>query len=82
MDREPLTVRGLAAMVVAAVVELLVVLGVPLPPGLEAAIVGVVAVGALVYLVVTGRRQVTALADPRDGDGVRLARVDGKPVKR
>lgn len=76
MDREPLTYRALAALVVAAVVDLVVVLGVPVPAGLEAAIVGVVGAATLVYLVVAGKRHVTPLARPRDNDGTPLRRVD------
>lgn len=80
MDTNPLTYRALAALAVAAVVDLLVVLGVPLPPGLEAAVVGIVGAAVLVYLVVSGKRKVTPLARPRDNDGTPLVRA-GTPPK-
>lgn len=85
MKRDPLTPRALAALAVAAVVDLVVVLGVPVPVGLEAAIVGVVGAGTLVYLVVAGKRKVTPVADPRGNDGVPLVRQqadDGSQVRR
>lgn len=75
MERDPLTPRALAALVVAAVVDLVVVLGVPVPAGLEAAIVGVVGAATLVYLVMAGKRKVTPVADPRDDEGRKLRPV-------
>lgn len=72
MNRDPLSTRALAALVVAAVVDLVVVLGVPVPAGLETAIVGVVVAGALVYTVISGKRRVTPVVDPRDDAGRKL----------
>lgn len=81
-DNEPLTVRGLAALVVAALLDLAAVAELDLPAGLQAAVIGVVGAGVLVYLVVTGRVKVTPVARPRDADGARLVRADGRALKR
>ena len=64
-DRAPLTLRGLAALVLGAVIDLIVVFGVPVPSRLETALVGVVMAVALVYAVITGRRKVTPVTDPK-----------------
>lgn len=75
MSREPLTLRALGGMAVSAVLELVLVFGVNVPDGLKEALVGVIAVGGVVYAVVTGRMQVTPTEDPRDTDGVPLKRA-------
>lgn len=82
MNREPLTWRGLAVLVLAAVAQLLTEFGITMSAGLQDAIVGLVAAAGLVYLVVTGRREITPIEDPRDEDGAQLVRADGKPLKR
>lgn len=74
LARRPLTTRGVASLAVAAVVDLVIALGVPVPPQAEKAIVGLVVAAALAYTVVSGRRKVTPVADPRDKDGTRLTR--------
>lgn len=72
--REPLTIRSLAAGIVAAVANLAIVLGADLPSGLQSAIVGVVAAGALVWAVIQGRREVTPVATPKANDGTALVK--------
>lgn len=72
MNREPLTLKALGGMAVSAVLELVLVFGVTVPDGLKEALIGVVAVGGVLYAVVTGRMQVTPVEDPRDSDGTPL----------
>lgn len=76
MNREPLTLKALGGMAVAAVLELFLVFGVDVPDGLREALVGVIAVGGLIYAVVTGRMKVTPIEDPRDVDGTPLVRAE------
>lgn len=72
MSREPLTLKALGGMAVAAALELVMVFGVDVPDGLREALVGVIAVGGVIYAVVTGRMKVTPVDDPRSGDGTKL----------
>lgn len=75
MSREPLTLKALGGMAVSAVLELVLVFGVTVPDGLKEALIGVVAVGGVLYAVVTGRMKVTPIEDPRDVDGTKLNRA-------